>query len=552
MTTSKKSTAKKVAPNRRSAASNARQSTSQTSEITRTRANIKPNSAKGQDDLLAAIDLGSNSFRMEIGRIEGRHIVRDRYIKETIRLAGGLDKNGALTAEAIEAGAACLARFRTHLEGIPPQNIRAVATNTLRVATNPQDFLKRAEAALGCNIDIIPGREEARLIYAGVAHLLPYAETPRFVVDIGGGSTEMIIGRGFDPIEVESFKLGSVSETRTHFADGKLTEATLKRAQVAVLATLEEAKQRFASVHWKEAFGSSGTAGAIAEIARANNWSDGTITKTVLAKLRKALLEAGKPERMKLAGLKADRIPVIAGGYTVLAAVFEALDITTLKPARGALRHGVLYQLLDRRLGSDQRESAILTLCRRFNVDLAQADHVKFHAQKIHTMLAGTVNRSLIKQPSTPHTRNAATTLTEKILSWAALTHELGFAVSHGSYHRHSAYVLANSDLNGFAPSEQKWLADLVLAHRGNLQKASEWLTHRPHFQNQLLALRLAAILCHARVSPKQSPFLVTMVGKTISIKVMPTYSNKHPEALHLLREEAMFWAAVGVKLSVS
>jgi exopolyphosphatase / guanosine-5'-triphosphate,3'-diphosphate pyrophosphatase len=488
---------------------------------------------------------------MEIGRIEGRNIVRDRYIKETVRLAGGLDKNGALTPEAIETGSACLSRFRTHLEGIPPQNIRAVATNTLRVATNPQDFLKRAEAALGCNIDIIPGREEARLIYAGVAHLLPYTETPRFVVDIGGGSTEMIIGRGFDPIEVESFKLGSVSETRTHFADGKLTEITLKRAQVAVLATLEEAKQRFASVHWKEAYGSSGTAGAIAEIARANNWSDGTITKAVLAKLRKALLEAGKPERVKLAGLKADRVPVIAGGYTVLAGVFETLDIPELKPARGALRHGVLYQLLDRRLGSDQRESAILALCRRFNVDLAQADRVKFHAEKIHTMLATTASRRLIKRPTT-HTYDAANALAEKILSWAALTHELGFAVSHGSYHRHSAYVLANSDLNGFAPGEQKWLADLVLAHRGNLQKASEWLANRLHFQNQLLALRLAAILCHARVSPKQSPFIVATVGKTISIKVIPTYSTKHPETLHLLREETLFWAAIGVKLMVS
>jgi exopolyphosphatase / guanosine-5'-triphosphate,3'-diphosphate pyrophosphatase len=493
-----------------------------------------------QSDLFAAVDLGSNSFRMEIGRVQGRGLVREHYVKHTVRLGAGLDASNNLTAEAIEKGAASLAEFAKLLKGIPPENIRAVATNTLRVAKNPEAFLLKAEKALGHPIEIIPGREEARLIYAGVAHLLPYSESPRLVVDIGGGSTEMIVGRGFSPMDVESFKLGSVSETRHHFADGRLTEEALTHAEIAVVATLEEGKQRFNRAHWSAAYGSSGTASAIAEIAKENKWSDGTITKAVLTRLRKILIEAGRPERVKLVGLKPDRVPVLAGGYVVLAGVFKAMDIESLQPARGSLRHGVLYQLLDRRMGSDAREASLMSLARRLDVDLNHAQQVQQHALRLYAGLQA----SSKTDPADA-----------KLLGWAALAHELGFAVSHHNYHRHGAYILSNGDLNGFAPNEQQLVADLVLAHRGNLAKVAESFGKWPDYVQQVLALRIAAILCHAREALKATPLQLRMVRggakPLFELSYSKGFETRHPQTMHLLREEAQEWALVGVRLVV-
>jgi len=285
---------------------------------------------------LAAVDLGSNSFRLEIGRVDGNRIERQGYWKETVRLAAGLDASDRLSKKAIETACECLARMNERLRGFAPEQVRAVGTQTLRVARNVNDFLLEAQSALGYPIEIIAGREEARLVFEGCMHTLPPSDRRRLVVDIGGASTELIVGRGFAAEAAESFKLGCVSVSVRFFEDGVIDRSRLKRAQVACSAEIEEATSAFSRAHWDDAFGSSGTVGAVADIFRAEGWSDGTITAEGLLKLRQALIAAGEIKRIRLASLKADRQEVIAGGTAILAAVFETLGITEMRPANGA------------------------------------------------------------------------------------------------------------------------------------------------------------------------------------------------------------------------
>jgi exopolyphosphatase / guanosine-5'-triphosphate,3'-diphosphate pyrophosphatase len=251
------------------------------------------------------------------------------------------------------------------------------------------------------------------------------------------------------------------------------------------------------------------------------------------------LIDAGRPDRVKLAGLKPDRVPVLAGGYSVLAGVFKAMDIEELLPAKGSLRHGVLYQLLDRRMGSDARDASVTSLARRFAIDFAHADQVKAVAQGLFAQI----------QPAN------TTELDRKLLAWAALTHELGFAVSHGNYHRHSAYIIANSDLSGFAPQEQQWLAELVLAHRGNLQKVADAFGKHEHYVQQIAALRLAAIICHARepLNARQiKAYSLQQKGKMLSLTVAKAVADRSRETIHLLREEVVAWKDAGYRVVVS
>jgi exopolyphosphatase/guanosine-5'-triphosphate,3'-diphosphate pyrophosphatase len=289
---------------------------------------------------LAAVDLGSNSFRLEIGRVEGSHIEREGYWKETVRLAAGLDESNKLTKKSIDIALDTLARMNERLRGMPSEQVRAVGTQTLRLARNINDFLVEAQNALGYPIEVISGREEARLVFEGCMHTLPPSEQKRLVVDIGGASTEIIVGRGFAADRAESFKVGCVNTSLRFFRDGRIDRASLKRAQVAAAAEFEEATAAFSRAQWQEAFGSSGTVGAVSEILRASGWSDGVITGEGLLRLRHALLEAGEIRRIRLAGMKPDRQEVLAGGVAVLSAVFETLGVDEMRPARGALRVG--------------------------------------------------------------------------------------------------------------------------------------------------------------------------------------------------------------------
>ena len=297
---------------------------------------------------LAAVDLGSNSFRLQMGRAHGRHIELQGYWKETVRLAAGVDADQRISRRAIDTACECLARMNERLRGLPLAQVRAVGTQTLRDAPNSDEFLIEAQHALGYPIEVISGREEARLIFEGCSHELPLTDQPRLVVDIGGASTEMIVGTGFRAASAESFKVGCVNSSLRFFKDGRIDRAALKRAQVAAAAEIVEAVSLFGAANWSEAWGSSGTVGAVSEILRAEGWSDGTITADGLQRVRGAVLEAGEVGRIRLAGMKPDRQSVIAGGLAVLSAVFDTLGVTSMKPARGGLRVGVLYDLLGR------------------------------------------------------------------------------------------------------------------------------------------------------------------------------------------------------------
>lgn len=481
---------------------------------------------------LAAVDLGSNSFRLEIGRVEGSHIVREGYWKETVRLAAGLDETNKLSKRSIETALETLARMNERLRGMPVEQVRAVGTQTLRLARNVNDFLMEAQNALGYPIEVISGREEARLVFEGCMHTLPPSNLRRLVVDIGGASTEVIVGRGFTADKAESFKVGCVNTSLRFFKDGRIDRASLKKAQVAAAAEFEEAIAGFSRAQWEEAFGSSGTVGAVSEIFRAQGWSDGTINGEGLLKLRHVLLDAGEIRRIKLAGLKPDRQEVLAGGVAVLSAVFETLGVDEMRPARGALRVGVLYDLLGRREQHDLRDSTVERMLDQFSVDRAQAQRVAATALQLFKELVPAAREEMSKR-----------------LGWAALLHEVGFAISHSDYHKHSAYLVQHADMAGFSTSDQEHIALLVLGQRGNLRKVHEVLEDRERL-GKVLVLRLAVILNHARRNTAL-PRLAMKFGRSIELALDGEWLTRHPLTQYLLEEEAAHWARVGMTFSV-
>ena len=483
---------------------------------------------------LAAIDMGSNSFRLEIGQlIEGRYRRID-YLKETVRLGAGLDLNGLLTEEATMRGLACLARFAQRLKGFVAPQVRAVATQTLREARNRDQFLARAQAELGFPIEVISGREEARLIYAGVARLQP-SSVPRLVVDIGGRSTEMILGQGRKPIRAESFQVGSVSLSLKYFGEGRFTEEAFRQAQVAAGAELEEALEPFAAVHWQEALGSSGTVGAVSQLLGASGVTDGRITPDGLRWLMEQCLRAGKVEKLALPGLKEERRAVIAGGLSILYTLCTHFGILALLPARGALRQGVIFDL-DERLhatelpqdGHDIRDASVRELQRRFMVDTHQAERVRRVAEVLYESV----------QPR-------ASVEARRELLWACALHEIGMMVSHHDHHRHSAYVLSHVDAAGFSQSQLRRVGELVLGQRGGLRKIETSLTH-DDFAWQVLCLRLGVIKCHARGEVTVDAMSLRRNGASAEIAFAPGWSESHPRTRHLLNEELALWERSG------
>jgi len=483
---------------------------------------------------LAAIDMGSNSFRLEVGQLAGGRYRRVDYLKETVRLGGGLDAAGFLSEEAAARGLECLAHFARRLDGFLPSQVRAVATQTLREARNRDAFLLRAQTVLGRSIEIISGREEARLIFAGVARLQP-STVPRLVIDIGGRSTEMIVGRGTRPRQAESFQVGSVSLSMKYFPEGRFSERAFREAQIAAGAELEEALAQFAPSHWKEALGSSGTVGAVASVLAASNVSDGRITPAGLRWLMERCLEAGSADRLELPGLKGDRRAVIAGGLSILYTLATHFGIAELKPARGALRQGVIFDLAARQAaerragGEDLREASVRELQRRFQVDVVQAERV------------ARVAATLLRQSGAETNREAT-----RELVWAAALHEAGMMISHHDHHRHSAYLLAHVDAPGFSQSQLRRIGDLVLGQRGGLRKMEASL-QTPGFALHVLCLRLGVILCHARDDVDPAAIRLRADSGEPAVTLPPSWAESHPRALHLLRDEIDAWARTGV-----
>ena len=483
---------------------------------------------------LAAIDIGSNSFRLEIAQLQHGRYRRIAYLKQTVRLGSGLDASGKLTEDAAQRGLDCLQQFALRLQGFDAAQVRAVATQTLREARNRDAFLLRAETALGYPVEVISGREEARLIYAGVSFLQP-GDAPRLVIDIGGRSTEMILGQGRLPQAVESFKVGSVSLSMHWFPNGQFTTQGFRDAQVAAGAELEEALTLFTPERWREALGSSGTVGAVSQILRAAGISDGTITPDGLRWCIARCLEAGSVDRLALPSLREDRKPIIGGGLALLYTLATHFGINELKPAKGALRQGVVIDLHERLAarslaGGNPRDQSVAALQSRFGVDTAQAARVRAVAM---ALLRGAL-------PELAADEDGSESLRE--LGWACDLHELGLMVSHHDHHRHSAYLMGHVDAPGFSQSQQRRMADLVLGQRGGLRKIESQLCSE-RFAWQVLALRLAVIKCHARGLVDPKALRLVRDGKQARLGYRSAWADGHLRTLHLLREEAEAWA---------
>ena len=488
--------------------------------------------------LFAAVDLGSNSFRLEIGQLDKGHLRRVEYIKETVRQGNGLDADRNLTPEAMERGWDCLARFGERIASFRANQVRAVATQTLREARNRDVFLERARTLLGFPIEVIAGREEARLIYLGVAHLLPHTHERRLVVDIGGRSTEIILGRDMEAQTLESYRVGSVAWSMKYFPDGCWNLASFKAAEIAAQAVLDEALSLYTRDQWDTAYGSSGTIGAVADVLAHAGWPAGVITREGLDWLKERLLKAQKPENLRLEGIREDRRPVIGGGLAVLRAVFDLLGIEQMHAAQGALRHGALFDLLDRESPiADVRSSKVDWLARRFGTDMRQAERVRRISQ-------------MLFEPMQPHADATELERHLRKLKWAAQLHEVGLQISHSDYHKHGAYILDNTDLPGFTLGELHRLSQLVLGHRGKLRKLEADLQD-VLFVQQLMALRLAVLLCHARRDPDLSQMQIEcqLTRRVFRLRLGAQWSEQWPQSSHLLREEVLAWQKTGWSL---
>ncbi|WP_296750174.1 exopolyphosphatase [Thiobacillus sp.] len=486
-------------------------------------------------DTLAAVDLGSNSFRLEVARVSGDQLYPLDSLKETVRLAGGLTEDKQLDDAAQARALACLQRFGERLRGLSPEAVRCVGTSALRVAKNAEKFIPRAEAALGHPIEIVAGREEARLIYLGVAHSLPASNDRRLVVDIGGGSTEFIIGQGLKPRERESLHMGCVNFSGRFFPGGAVDKSALKAAEIAARVEVERIAGEFSRGNWQQAVGSSGSARALREILEQNGWSACGITADGLDRLRSQFIKAGHVDALELAGLTRDRRPVIAGGFAIMAGLFAELDIEQMDVAETAMREGILYDLLGRFHQQDMRAATVDEFMRRYHIDTRQAERVKQVALKLLAASGGGDENDL------------------RFLDWAARLHEIGLMVSHGGYHRHSGYILENADMPGFSRTEQARLALLARAQRGALVKLPEFAAAAVPDKDRLLVwlLRQAVILCRSRAEPQLTDVQVAFNGKRIRLTLPEGWLERRPLTQRALDEEASHWETVGVKYSI-
>jgi len=487
-------------------------------------------------ELVAAVDLGSNSFRLQVGRVVEDQIYPLDSLKEPVRLAAGLTAQKTLDGPSQLRALEALARFGERLRGFDAGAVRAVATNALRVAKNAPQFLAQAEAALGFPIEIIAGREEARLIYLGVAHTLANPRTQQLVVDIGGGSTEFIIGRNIEPIELESLYMGCVGFSLRYFPRGRIEKSGMKEAELAARRELQAIVRQYRKTGWEEAVGSSGTAKALVDILEMNGLSDTGITRDGLERLRGILLHAGDLGKLTLQGLRPDRIPVLPGGLAIMLAVFKEFGIERMTFSEGALRLGVLYDLLGRYHHQDLRNATVQQFMRRYQVDASQAARV---AATAHGFLV-----QLLPDATAEEHADA------QVLGWSALLHEIGISVAHSSYHKHSAYILANADMPGFSRMDQTRLSRIVLAHRGKLERAQDLPADSPDWL-LIFGLRLAVILHRARDDAPLPPIALRRSGRGVAVAVDPAWLAASPLTAAALEEEGRQWSALGMEFKL-
>jgi exopolyphosphatase / guanosine-5'-triphosphate,3'-diphosphate pyrophosphatase len=492
-------------------------------------------------EVIAAVDLGSNSFHMVVARhSHGQLIILDR-LRESVRLGAGLDEQGRLKREAIDVALACLERFGQRLRDMKAESVRVVGTNTLRKAKRRGAFLDRASDALGHPIEVISGIEEARLIYLGVANTMPSEPGRRLVADIGGGSTEIIIGEGLHARKLESLHMGCVGMSARIFGDGVITEKRMKRARLAARLELEPVQATFKSYGWDQAVGSSGTIRAVSDILRTRGNGDGLITPAAVEALIDQMLRAGELARMRLPGLTEERLPVFPGGVAILAEILSVLDIKAMRAAEGALREGLLYDLVGRFTDEDARVRSVRAMQGRYHVDVLQASRVE------------AIALDFLRQTQTEWSLDDP--FAEVVLSWAARLHEIGLDVSHSHYQKHGAYLLEHADMPGFPQEEQKILASIVGAHRRKLQlEALQDLTPPWHIKAQFLIvlLRLAVLLHRGRSAEALPKIELQPKARSLDIAFPRGWLDSHPLTAADLENEIEYLKAASFRLRVS
>jgi exopolyphosphatase/guanosine-5'-triphosphate,3'-diphosphate pyrophosphatase len=491
-------------------------------------------------EVLAAVDLGSNSFHMLVARLShGQITVIDR-LREMVRLGAGLDARQRLDGNSQQRALGCLARFGERLRDMHAGRVRVVGTNTLRHARGTSRFLRQAEIALGHPVEIISGIEEARMIYLGASHHLPGVTGQRTVVDIGGGSTEIIAGQGLEPRAMESLAMGCVSVSERHFPKGRLLERQFQDARLAVRLELEPVRAQFGRLQPEQVAGTSGTIraaySALAGLDRARRG----ITVTGLEHLIELMIAAGQVGSLRLPGISPERAEVFPGGVAILVEVMKALDIDRMRVADGALREGLLYDMVGRLTDEDARERTVRAMASRYHVDAAQARRVESTA----LLLLGQVRKDWDLAGEEPM----------RLLGWAARLHEVGLDIAHAHYHRHGAYLLENGDMAGFPQDEQRVLACLVHAHRRKFEKRLFGRLPRAWGRRALrlaLLLRLAVLFHRSRTGVSLPKITLKAKGRTLRLEIPGEWLDASPLTLADLEREAEFLAAGGVQLTV-
>lgn len=462
---------------------------------------------------IAAIDLGSNSFHMIIGRWEDDQLVVVDKLREPVRLGWGLMSDGSLSQEARDRAMTCLEKFGERLRGYPSRSVRIVGTKTLRSINDASQFLHDAQACLGHPVEIISGDEEARLIYLGVAHCIAPKDGNRLVMDIGGGSTEVIVGQGMQPLVKESLNMGCVAITKRYLTDKKITASIIEKAYIACLQELEPVAQDFINKGWNEVLGASGTIKAVAKVCIANGWSEGEIRAEYLDKIL-SLYEKFERIDLKIQGLSDDRMPVFLGGVIVLKALFNALQFAEITAADWALREGLLFDLKGRLDNVDIRQGSVDALASRFHVNMEKARAVEATALELLEQVEDVWDINISEAG--------------KLLGWAARLYSIGLDISHNDYHKHSAYIVQYVNLAGFSRVEQAEIASLVLAHR------KRFPTKNFPMQDQRLIylailLRLAVIF-HRGKPHKDFPSIHAKATLgSITLKMPSAWLEQHP-----------------------
>ncbi|RJX31611.1 MAG: Ppx/GppA family phosphatase [Oxalobacter sp.] len=477
--------------------------------------------------MLAAVDLGSNSFRLHVGYHDGKSIQVLRTARVPNRLAFGMEQSGNLSSASMQYGLNALTHLRDVLSEHLPDEVRIVGTNTLRVANNSAEFISSAEKTIGLPIEVISGEEEARLIYVGIANQLSIPGENRLIVDIGGGSTELIIGKGQDIARAESIGIGTVDLRKTFFPVGELDKKSFDAAILYARSRFENFLSSSTQTAWTNVYGSSGTMRAIGDIVSKNNIGSETLTVKTLRKLMAILIEYGNVDSIKLNKLQPGRTDSIVGGLAIMIGLMEELGIDAIVPVEGGLRLGVMWDLHLRANERDRREQSVKKILARFSCDETRANRVAEYTSALYAQL------------------KPATDAHVKLLRWSALLHEVGLAISPTNYHKHGAYMIENGDLPGFTSREQRLMAKLIVGQKGNLRKVAG-VVDNFDFMKAILAIRLAVMFTQARVDADFNLLRVRLKSR-IELELLPSMIAAHPTLPYWIEREQLFWREIGI-----